>query len=283
MHRLLAPFVLAAVLAACTANPISGRQQLMLVSEDSAISESLQEYRQMVGQYRKQGKLSTDSRLIARVHRITDRLIDQAVQYRPETADWTWRVEVIDDPKTVNAWCMPGGKMAVYTGLIEKIQPSDDELAQVMAHEISHALLKHGAEKMSMSMVAGGVVAAAAISDRDGGNYAPLAQMVALGAILLPNSREAESEADRVGLGLAARAGFNPHAAVTLWDKMVRESGDNSRFDWLSTHPAGVRRMEALAAMEQDELPFYEAAPRLKSARRAWTTISPAASRAVSE
>ncbi|QDX82698.1 hypothetical protein B9N43_16515 [Denitratisoma sp. DHT3] len=276
--RLFPALALAAFLAGCAANPISGRSQLLLVSESSAIADSIQAYQGMVGKLEKEGKISHDAKLNARVQRITDRLIDQAVLYRPETRDWAWSVKVIEDPKTINAWCMPGGKMAIYTGLIEKIKPTDDELAQIMGHEISHALLKHGAEKMSMQMAAGVAAIAIGVSGSNSGNGGKRqagAELALLGLVLLPNSRGAESEADRIGLELAARAGFHPHAAVTLWEKMMQASGDNSRFDWLSTHPASSKRLEELSAQELDILPFYEAAPKRQAPSRAWTSTSP--------
>lgn len=276
--RLLSALALVTALSGCVANPISGRSQLLLVSEDSAIADSIQAYQGMVGKLEKEGKISHDAKLNSRVQHITDRLIDQAVLYRPETRDWAWSVKVIDDPKTINAWCMPGGKMAVYTGLIEKIKPTDDELAQIMGHEISHALLKHGAEKMSMQMAAGVAAIAIGVSGSNSNNSGQRqmgAELALLGLVLLPNSRGAESEADRIGVELAARAGFHPHASVTLWEKMMKVSGSQSRFDWLSTHPASPKRLDELAAQELDHMPFYEAAPRNQAPSRAWTSTSP--------
>lgn len=267
---LLAPWM-----TACTTNAISGRSQLLLVSESSAITQSTQEYQSLVGELRKTGKLSTDTRLLTRVQVITDKLIDQAVKYRPETAQWSWRVQVIDEPDTVNAFCMPGGKMAVYTGLIQKINPTDDELAQVMGHEIAHALLKHGAEKMSLQVMSAAAVTAAAATTEDGASSArrqQLGGLLAMTAVMLPNSRGAESEADRVGLELAARAGYQPHAAVSLWQKMINKSGGGSGFDLLSTHPAESRRLDALSAAEASVIPYYTAVPKKAKANRAWTS-----------
>ena len=129
------PVILA--LAGCETNPVTGRQQLMLVSESTAISESKAAYVAMLQPLAKEGKIDSNPATVARVHEITSRLIAQAIKYRPETQTWEWSVKVIDDSKTVNAWCMAGGKMAIYTGLIQQIKPTDDELAQVMGHEIS--------------------------------------------------------------------------------------------------------------------------------------------------
>lgn len=261
---LLALCVLA--LSGCETNPVTGRSQFMLVSEDSAIAASREAYVAMLKPVAEKGKLNNDAALKARVDRITGRLVAQAIKYRPETESWEWSVEVIDDPKTVNAWCMAGGRMAIYTGLIEKVRPTDDELAQVMGHEISHALAKHTAEKMSRALALQLGVTALAVSQRDspsGGLAVQGAALAAVVALELPNSREAETEADRIGIELAAKAGYNPHAAVSLWQKMGEVGGGASRFDFLSTHPAPAKRMETLAGLAPQMMPYYEdPAPR---------------------
>ena len=250
-------------LAACQSNPVTGRSQLMLVSESTAISESKQAYSALLQPLAKDGKIDSDPATVTRVHQITSRLIAQAIKYRPETQDWEWSVKVIDDPKTVNAWCMAGGKMAVYTGLIQQIKPTDDELAQVMGHEISHALAKHSQEKMSRALALQVGLGALAITQSNS-QYAGLtltgAQAAAVVALELPNSRTAESEADRIGIELAAKAGYDPRAAVTLWEKMATVGGGNgkSRTDFLSTHPAPVKRMETLASLVPQMMPYYE-------------------------
>ncbi len=265
------------LLTACSTNPITGRSQLMLVSEQSAIAQSAQAYQGMLSDLNKNGKLSSDTKLIARVRLITDRLIDQAVTYRSETRDWTWSINVIDDPKTVNAFCMAGGRMAIYTGLVEKTNPTDDELAQVLGHEISHALLQHSREQISEQMAVGVGVAILGVTASDASDQQMRQTVAGLGAaafILLPHSREAESEADRLGVQLAARAGYHPHAAVTLWEKMLKQGDGSSRVDFLSTHPAPAKRIEALTALEGGMMPLYEVAPRNKPPSRAWTTTA---------
>lgn len=258
-------FAVAALLAVagCQTNPISGRSQLMLVSEDTAISASREAYVAMLKPIEDKGKLDNNPATRARVVGITEKLVAQAIKYRPETEKWQWSVHVIDDPKTVNAWCMAGGRMAIYTGLIEQLNATDDEIAQVMGHEIGHALLSHTAEKMSraMAMQAGiGVLAATQSNSQYGQLAVQGASLAAVVAIELPNSREAESEADRIGIELAAKAGYNPNAAISLWDKMGKVGGGDgkSSFDFLSTHPAPVKRMEALAAMVPQMMPFYQ-------------------------
>jgi len=251
---------IATIMVACATSP-TGRRQLMLVSEDQAISASKQAYVQDMSKLKSEGKLVTDPRLLARIERITERLVAQAVLMRPATARWEWSVEVIDDPKTVNAWCMAGGRMAVYTGLILKIDPTDDELAQVMGHEISHALANHTAEQMSVAMASQlGVVAVGIASDRPGQSMA-MAAMAAQLAVQLPNSRTAESEADRIGIELAAKAGYDPRAAATLWQKMGALGG-SAPPAFLSTHPGPEDRQANLARLAPEMQPYYAAASK---------------------
>lgn len=258
MKRIATIFVIAVALVACATSP-TGRRQLMLVSEERAISSSRQAYVQSVGKLESEGKLVTEPKLLARVEQITERLVAQAIVMRPETARWQWSVAVIDDPKTVNAWCMAGGRMALYTGLIEKIDPTDDELAQVMGHEIAHALANHTAEKMSITMASqAGVIAAGVASDNPGQAMA-LAVLAAQLAVQLPNSRGAETEADRIGIELAARAGYDPAASVTLWQKMAVHGGSNPP-QFLSTHPGPENRQQKLAVLVPQMEPLYRAA-----------------------
>ncbi len=243
------------LLSACATSP-TGRKQLMMVSEESAIVQSARAYAQTMNEYEKKGQISHNQELINRVNLITGRLIYEALIMRPDTRSWQWSMKVIDEPKTVNAWSMAGGRMALYTGLIEKINPTDDELAQVLAHEISHALAKHTAEKMSVAMATSlGALAIAVATDSRG--VAMGASTAALVAITLPNSRTAEKEADVIGLELAARAGYDPRAAVTLWQKMAKVSGAGGN-DFFSTHPSSEKRIETLDALVPRVMPYYE-------------------------
>ena len=186
------------VLAACTQNPITGRSQLLLVSHETAVSQSAAAYSQMMGGLDKNKKIEEGTPRARKVREITERLIAQAVRYRPESEKWAWEVQVIDEPKTVNAFCMAGGKMAIYTGMFEQLKATDDEIAQVMGHEIAHALADHTRERMSIAMTSqvGTSIAAIALSSREyGGAALAGAQLAALLAIQLPNSREGEAEA----------------------------------------------------------------------------------------
>lgn len=239
---------LALVVVACTTSP-TGRTQFMLVSPQTAISASQQAYVSTVGGLAQNNQLSADAAVAARVRDITGRVVHVAIEQYPNTANWGWSVAVIDDPKTVNAWCMAGGRMAVYTGLLEQLKLTDDELAHIMGHEVSHAIANHTAEQMSRAMatdlvlqVGGAVV---------GANQQQLssAAMAAQVALSLPNSRTAESEADQIGTELAVRAGYDPDAVLTLWQKMGSLGGGQQPPEFLSTHPAPQSRQAALAEL----------------------------------
>jgi predicted Zn-dependent protease len=249
--------LLLTLVSACATSP-TGRRQLMLVSEQQAISASREAYLQTMAPLKKEGKLNSDPRTNARVERITARLVAQAVAMRPDSAKWEWSVGVIDEPETVNAWCMAGGRMAIYTGLLSKIDPTDDELAQVMGHEIAHALANHTAEKMSVAMATQmGIIVAGAASDRPAVAMSGAAVAATL-AIKLPNSRTAETEADRIGIELAARAGYDPYASVSLWEKMAKVGGSRSP-EFMSTHPDPDNRMKRLNALAPEMMGYYQA------------------------
>ena len=229
----------------------------MIVSEESAISASKEAYVEMLKPYAQKGRIDNDPTLKNRVYDITGRLIAQAIKIRPETKNWEWSIKIIDDPETVNAWAMAGGKMALYTGLVNKIKPTDDELAQVLGHEIAHALAKHSAEKMSVAMASSiGVVAVGIAADRKGLALTGAALAAAL-AVQKPNSRAAESEADRIGIELAAKAGYDPRAAITLWQKMAQVGGKGPP-QFLSTHPSPANREKKLAEYVPEMMPYYQ-------------------------
>ncbi len=206
--------VIALLIGACATSP-TGRRQLMIVSEESAIAASKEAYVEMLRPFEQKGQVDTDRALKKRVNHIAGRLIAQAIKMRPETRRWEWSIKIIDDPKVVNAWAMAGGKMALYTGLVRKIQPTVDELAHVLGHEISHALAKHTAEKMSVALATNlGIATVGVLSDSQ--STMSTAALAAAVAIQMPNSRSAESEADHIGMELAAKAGYDPRAAISL-------------------------------------------------------------------
>jgi len=247
MTRILLLVLMGSLLAACVTSP-TGRSQLMLISPQAAVVESKKAYLSTVGELDKKNKLVDDPALAKRVATITGRLVTVAIAKFPETANWEWSVAIVDEPKVVNAWCMAGGRMAVYTGLFNKLKLTDSEFAQIMGHEISHALANHTAEQMSRAMATTlGVVAVGAMADKPGIAMGGAA-MAAKVALDLPNSRTAEKEADQIGMQLAVLAGYDPDAAVTLWEKMAAQGGANPP-QFLSTHPAPGNRQETLAAM----------------------------------
>jgi len=235
------------LLSSCAVSP-TGRTQFIIISPDAAIIESEAAYLDTVRQLDDEDKLVGDPLTVARVARITGRLVSIAVADFPASAGWKWSVAIVDDAETVNAWCMAGGRMAVYTGLFDQLELTDDEFAQIMGHEISHALANHTAERMSRAMAtAAGVAVIGAASDNSGAAMAGAAVLANV-ALTLPNSRDAENEADVMGMVLATKAGYDPEAAVTLWQKMGDVS-DERPAEFLSTHPAPENRQAALNAM----------------------------------
>ncbi len=245
-------------LSACATSP-TGRSQLMLVSPEQAISSSREAYVQTLLPLEKEGKIDSNPITSKRVRLITGRIIAQAIQLYPHTRNWEWSIKVIDDPEMVNAWCMAGGKMAIYTGLIDKLQATDDEIAQVMGHEISHALANHTAERMSIALATQlglSGVAIAADNNQYKGAILSGTSLAAATAITLPNSRTSETEADRMGIELAARAGYDPRAAATLWQKMAKVGGSGPP-QFLSTHPAPANRQQTLQALAGQMMGYY--------------------------
>ena len=235
------------LLSSCAVSP-TGRTQFIIISPDAAIIESEAAYMDTVRQLDDEDKLVGDPLTVARVARITGRLVSIAVTDFSTSADWKWSVAIVDDAETVNAWCMAGGRMAVYTGLFDKLELTDDEFAQIMGHEISHALANHTAERMSRAMAtATGMAVIGAASDNSSVAMAG-ASVLANVALTLPNSRDAENEADVMGMVLATKAGYDPEAAVTLWQKMG-DLNDERPAEFLSTHPAPQNRQAALNVM----------------------------------
>lgn len=262
--KYLCHLIVLLLLIGCATSP-TGRSQLMLVSPDKAIADSKLAYTQTMQPLAKEGKVDSDPAATERVRDITGRIIYQAIQLYPHTKEWEWSIKVIDDPEMVNAWCMAGGRMAIYTGLLNKVNPTDDELAQVLAHEISHALANHTAERMSVVLASqvGLIGLGIATSNTDYGKYAVTGgALAALLAIQLPNSRVSEKEADMMGLELAARAGYNPEAAATLWQKMEKAGGGGPA-EFLSTHPSPGNRQSTLGNAAPRYMDLYlDPAPR---------------------
>jgi predicted Zn-dependent protease len=273
MNKLLIAFIAATVaLTGCA--PVqttkSGsvgiqRKQYMLLSEKQVEGMAAQSYLQTLKEADSKKKLNPSLQQTERVRAIANRLIPQTATFRPDAVNWKWEINV-QDSKELNAYCMPGGKIMVYTGLIEKLNATDDELAAVMGHEIAHALREHGRERMSQAYAQQGALLGLAmvvgVTSNNKNNAAAaveVASVVSTLALTLPNSREAEREADRIGLELSARAGYDPNAAISLWNKMSAQGGAKPP-EWMSTHPSDGSRIHDLQRLIPTVMPLYEEA-----------------------
>jgi predicted Zn-dependent protease len=239
------------------------RKQTMtsLVTSEQIERQAAQEYAQVLAQARKKGMLNQNPQQVQRVRAVAARLVPQVAVFRKDAVNWKWEANVLTS-KDINAWCMPGGKIAVYTGLIERLKLSDDELAAVMGHEIAHALREHARERMGRQMATdtATVVGAVALEIFTGVRLDPqVAGAFSTAMFVLPNSRENEQEADFIGVELAARGGYDPRAAITLWQKMGQASAGGPP-EWLSTHPSNETRLRELQTYVQKVTPLYEKA-----------------------
>jgi Zn-dependent protease with chaperone function len=220
-----------------------------------------QQYAQVLAEARAKGALAPDDHpQLKRLRAIAARLIPYTRQWNSRVNGWQWEVNLIGS-KQVNAWCMPGGKIAFYTGILDKLKLTDDEVAMVMGHEMAHALREHARERVAKSQ-------ATDIGLRLGAQLLGLGQAGDLAAgvgsqlLTLKYSRDDETEADLVGLELAARAGYNPDASVSLWEKMGQASGGAGGPGFLSTHPSGPERIRELQANVPKVRGLYQGARR---------------------
>lgn len=232
------------------------RKQHMLVSEEEVEKGADVAYDQELDKARKQGALNSNSKMHQRVQTISQRLIPQTTVFRPDAKQWQWEINV-QDSDDVNAYCMPGGKIMVYSGLIEKLQATDAELAAVIGHEIAHALREHSRERLSRAYAEQLALAGIAFATGAGETTMALASQISAVTFQLPHSREQEAEADRMGLELMARAGYDPNAAVSLWQKMSKVGGGGPP-EFLSTHPSGESRIRDLQAAIPRVQPLYQ-------------------------
>ncbi|MCL4702883.1 MAG: M48 family metallopeptidase [Burkholderiales bacterium] len=231
-----------------------------LVSEADMRQQAELAYRETLGKEREKGALNADPALTSRVRAITNRLIPASAAFRPEAARWKWEVNVIRSDQ-INAWCMPGGKIAVYSGLVTKLNLTDGEIAAVVGHEIAHALREHARERASEQMGAQVLISGASILLGAGQAGADLGGVFYKAFFGLPNSRLHETEADRIGVELAARAGYDPRAAISLWQKMAKNGGGSGP-EFLSTHPSAETRLKDLEVYSARVMPLYEQARR---------------------
>ncbi len=257
-HRLLISILAVAAGGGCATAPYTQRSQLIVLSESDDLAIGAQAYREVL----KQAKISKDPRLIEPVQRVGKRIA--AVADKPS---YQWEFTVIDDPKQVNAFCLPGGKVAVFTGLFP-IAKDEAGLAAVIGHEVAHAIARHGAERMSqgLALQVVGMGVAVATSGQSAATQQAIMQAYGLGAtvgVALPYGRTQESEADRIGLILMAKAGYNPEAAVALWQRMAKLDSKGRPPEWLSTHPAPETREQDLNSWMAEAEKYYKPEPGL--------------------
>jgi len=233
------------------------RQQLMLISQAQMDASANESYAQVLSEAKSKGILlsSSDSQS-KRVREIATRLISKTTVFRSDAKDWKWQVNVIKDD-TVNAWCMPGGKIVVYTGIIDTLSLTDGELAAVMGHEIAHALKEHSREQASKQVLQELGVAVIATAAGLGDAGTAMLQIGTQLGVTLPFSRKCETEADRMGTELMARAGYDPYEAVNVWEKMNAVSSGQPP-EVLSTHPSNDSRIADLKNIAKKVYPLYQ-------------------------
>ncbi|ABM35478.1 M48 family metallopeptidase [Polaromonas naphthalenivorans] len=232
-----------------------------LVPAEELESASTQEYAKLLAEAKAQGALAPPGHpQLQRLHAISKRLIPQAAQWNDRAKQWRWEVNLIGS-KQINAFCMPGGKIAFYTGILEQLKLTDDEVAMIMGHEMAHALREHARARIAKSQGTGTLLSLGA-QLLGLGQLGDLAANVGTELLTLRFSREDESDADLVGLELAARGGYNPQAAVSLWQKMAQAGGGAGGPNFLSTHPSGPQRIQELQANVPRVQGLYERARR---------------------
>jgi predicted Zn-dependent protease len=255
--------VLTLLLLSCSTVPVTERKGLHLVPDSEITTMSYQEYSKVL----KNSKLSTDVTKVSMVRRVGQRIAVASEELLGETGrgsdirNYKWEFNLIEDDKTVNAWCMPGGKVAVYTGLLPYSQ-DENGLAVVMGHEVAHAIAKHGNERMSQGLLAqvGAIGLSLALSGSPGVTSNVFMQAYGVGTqvgVLLPYSRVQESEADHIGLILMAKAGYDPRGAIALWQRMNAKGGSRPP-EFLSTHPAPESRIRDIESQIPEAMKYYK-------------------------
>jgi predicted Zn-dependent protease len=265
MKSLLLSLLLVALNAAAQTNPEGvdvKKSRLLLLPASTVENSASQQYGQLMRQAQQKNALNRDPQQVERLRDIARKLIPQSARFNAGASKWRWEVNLISS-KSVNAFCMPGGKIAFFTGIIDSLQLDDDEIATIMGHEIGHALLEHGRARMSEQVAKNvGISIAAAVFNLGQMSAELLAQAANL-AVSLPYARSQETDADLVGLELAARAGYDPRAAVSVWKKMSKfgqSAGKGQPPQFLSTHPAHETRIQQIEANLPKVMPLYEKA-----------------------
>jgi predicted Zn-dependent protease len=254
-----------ALLSACATTTTTGgtvntdRSQLMLISSEQIDQMSEESYSKLKSEATQKGVLNKDQSMLQRVHTIASRIQPQTGIFRADAPGWAWETNIIDSNE-LNAFVMPGGKIMVFSGLINQLNLTDDEIAIVLGHEIAHAVREHSREQVSQSLAAQAAISisAAAFGLSDGSaNLAGIGYQALLATRF---SRTHESEADRVGLELTARAGYDPRAGITMWEKMINASKGGRPPEFLSTHPAEANRIQQIQALLPTVMPLYKVA-----------------------
>jgi predicted Zn-dependent protease len=262
-YKLVSLLSLIVILSGCTVVDITGRKQLNLVPNSTMNSMSFQNY----GEFLTQHKLSTNVEQTQMVKRVGTRIQNAVEKYCNENgiqdrlSGYEWEFNLVDDPN-VNAWCMPGGKVVVYTGLLPVAQ-NETGLAVVMGHEIAHAFAKHGAERMTQGLLVemGGIALSKALENRPEQTKNLFMTSYGVGSqvgVLLPYSRVHESEADHLGLIFMAMAGYNPQEAVTFWQRMEAANQGSQPLELLSTHPADTTRIRDIQNLLPEAMTYYK-------------------------
>jgi predicted Zn-dependent protease len=267
--RLFATALLASavlVVTGCASTTTGGavgteRRQLLLISSAQLDQVAAQSYVKLQADASQKGALNTDSSLTQRVRAIAAHIEPHTAVFRRDAPGWKWEVNVINS-KELNAFCMPGGKIAFYSGLIQQLSLGDAEIAVVMGHEISHALREHSREQVSQAIAAQTAIEVGAALLGAGGGSANLASAAYQALIATKFSRVDESEADRMGLELTARAGYDPRAGISLWQKMMKANQGGRAPEFFSTHPAESNRIQQIESLLPAVMPLYEAARR---------------------
>ncbi|HCY83350.1 MAG TPA: M48 family peptidase [Xanthomarina gelatinilytica] len=252
MKKIISVFVLLLVVMACSTNPFTGKQTMALVPNSQLFPTAFQQYNQVLSE----SKVVTGTAQSEMIKRVGQRISVAAERwlnangYQGYLKDYKWEYNLIDD-KTVNAWCMPGGKIVFYTGILP-IAQSETGVAAIMGHEVAHALANHGQQRMSADYIQQGVALAGNIAIQNDNDRAAFNQYYGIGSqvgVMLPFSRSHEAEADKIGLILMALAGYNPSEAAELWKRMEANSGGNAPPEILSTHPSNASRIQNIQSL----------------------------------
>lgn len=262
LRQIVLTMAITVTLTACSTVPITGRSQLNLIPGSSMLSMSLQQY----DQFLKEHKISANQEQTRLVKRVGARVQDAVERYftsnglREHLSGYKWEFNLVED-KQINAWCMPGGKVVVYTGILP-VANGEAGLAVVMGHEIAHAIAEHGNERMSQGLIAqlGGMALSTALSEKPAATQQLWMSVYGVGAqygAILPYSRLQESEADHLGLIFMAMAGYDPHEAVTFWERMATQKQGQAPPEFLSTHPSDTARIENIKRLIPEVMQSY--------------------------